>query len=114
MAACMVQESSGLCSAAEDNCGSFLAVPFFVLFTVIGTFMMLNIFTAVILLNFQSAALDEGLLLRPIGPTLYFMPPYVLGEAEQRHLAEGALRVLDRVLAEEGSSADQASEVPVP
>ena len=61
MAACMVDETSGLCTEAEDNCGSFLAVPYFVLFTVIGTFMMLNIFTAVILLNFQSAALDEGL-----------------------------------------------------
>ena len=64
--------------------------------------------------RYHRAALDEGLLLRPIGPTLYFMPPYVLGEAEQRHLAEGALRVLDRVLAEEGSASAQASEVPVP
>jgi len=49
------------CSEALDNCGSWLAVPYFVLFTVVGNFMMLNIFTAVILLNFQSAALDEGL-----------------------------------------------------
>ena len=31
-----------------------------------------------------------------------------------RHLADGALRVLDRVLAEEGSASAQASEVPVP
>jgi len=59
MEGCMVQEPQ--CSEALDNCGSVLAVPFFVLFSIIGTFMMLNIFTAVILLNFQSAALDEGL-----------------------------------------------------
>ena len=64
--------------------------------------------------RYHRAALDEGLLLRPIGSTLYFMPPYVLGHAEQRHLAEGALRVLDRVLAHEGSAAAQAGEVPVP
>merc|ERR1711988_1187895 len=49
------------CSEEMDNCGSVLAVPYFVLFTLVGNFMMLNIFTAVILLNFQSAALDEGL-----------------------------------------------------
>jgi len=61
MAACLVTEDSGFCSEAAENCGTFLAVPYFVFFIVIGTFMMLNIFTAVILLNFQSAALDEGL-----------------------------------------------------
>ena len=55
----MVQEPH--CNEALDNCGSILAIPYFVLFSIIGSFMMLNIFTAVILLNFQSAALDEGL-----------------------------------------------------
>ncbi len=52
--------------------------------------------------RYHRAALDAGLLLRPIGSTLYFMPPYVLNEAEQGHLAEGALRVLDQVLASSG------------
>jgi len=68
MDACMVTEpEAGVvptqydCSETLDNCGSWLAVPYFVIFTVVGNFMMLNIFTAVILLNFQSAALDEGL-----------------------------------------------------
>lgn len=68
MIACMVQapEAGAIptgfdCSEDLDNCGDYLAVPYFVLFTVVGNFMMLNIFTAVILLNFQSAALDEGL-----------------------------------------------------
>ena len=45
-------------------------------------------------------ALDAGVLLRPIGHTLYVMPPYVLTPDDQRFLAEGMLRVLDAVLAE--------------
>jgi adenosylmethionine-8-amino-7-oxononanoate aminotransferase len=45
-------------------------------------------------------ALAQGLLLRPIGPTLYAMPPYVLGEAEAAHLARGALAALEATLAE--------------
>ena len=50
--------------------------------------------------RYHRAALDAGLLLRPIGSTLYVMPPYVLTEADQRALAEGLVRVLDQVLAE--------------
>ena len=50
--------------------------------------------------RYHRAALDAGLLLRPIGSTLYVMPPYVLTEADQRALAEGQVRVLDQVLAE--------------
>ena len=45
-------------------------------------------------------ALAQGLLLRPIGSTLYVMPPYVLTESDQRDLAEGLVQVLDQVLAE--------------
>jgi adenosylmethionine-8-amino-7-oxononanoate aminotransferase len=50
--------------------------------------------------RYHRAALDAGLLLRPIGSTLYAMPPYVLTDADQRFLAKGALRVLEQVLAE--------------
>jgi len=50
--------------------------------------------------RYHRAALDAGLLLRPIGSTLYAMPPYVLTPDDQRHLADGLLRVLDQVLAE--------------
>lgn len=65
--------------------------------------------------RYHRAALDACLLLRPIGSTLYTMPPYVLSEADQRFLAEGMLRVLDQVLAEidQLPSAD-APVVPVP
>lgn len=48
--------------------------------------------------RYHRAALAAGLLLRPIGNTLYAMPPYVLNEAEQAHLADGMLRVLNDVL----------------
>jgi adenosylmethionine-8-amino-7-oxononanoate aminotransferase len=46
-------------------------------------------------------ALAHGVLLRPIGATLYAMPPYVLGEAEAAHLAQGALAALEATLTEE-------------
>jgi adenosylmethionine---8-amino-7-oxononanoate aminotransferase len=50
-------------------------------------------------------ALAHGVLLRPIGHTLYAMPPYVISEAEGEHLARGALAALNATLAEEGSAA---------
>jgi adenosylmethionine-8-amino-7-oxononanoate aminotransferase len=48
--------------------------------------------------RYHAAALQHGLLLRPIGRTLYFMPPYVLDEATCAHLARGALATLEQVL----------------
>jgi adenosylmethionine-8-amino-7-oxononanoate aminotransferase len=53
--------------------------------------------------RYHRAALDEGLLLRPIGNTLYVMPPYVLTADEQAFLVAGAVRALDRALAQGGS-----------
>jgi len=47
--------------------------------------------------NFYLAALTQGMLLRPIGNTVYFMPPYVLGEYEMALLAEQVPALLDRV-----------------
>ena len=49
-------------------------------------------------------ALAHGLLLRPIGATLYAMPPYVLEEDTARHLADGALAALEATLAEDQPS----------
>ena len=48
--------------------------------------------------RYHAAALQRGLMLRPIGNTLYFMPPYVIGDAECQWLAEGALAALNDVL----------------
>jgi adenosylmethionine-8-amino-7-oxononanoate aminotransferase len=48
--------------------------------------------------RYFQAALERGLLLRPIGNTVYFMPPYVLTANEQQLLADAALSALDSVL----------------
>jgi adenosylmethionine-8-amino-7-oxononanoate aminotransferase len=49
--------------------------------------------------RYHAAALRHGLLLRPIGNTLYFMPPFVIDEAASQWLADGALAALNEVLA---------------
>jgi len=46
--------------------------------------------------KFYAAALDKELLLRPIGNTVYFMPPYVIAEDEISLLAERVLTLVDR------------------
>lgn len=46
--------------------------------------------------NFYQAVLALGLLLRPIGNTVYVMPPYVLGEEEMALLAAGLVQILER------------------
>ncbi|MEN9492855.1 MAG: Adenosylmethionine-8-amino-7-oxononanoate aminotransferase [Pseudomonadota bacterium] len=48
--------------------------------------------------HFHAHALEEGLLLRPIGHTVYWMPPYVLDEAQCQALGEKTLRALDASL----------------
>ncbi len=48
--------------------------------------------------RYHLAALENGLLLRPIGNTVYFMPPYVLTGADIDHLVTGAQRALESTL----------------
>ena len=50
-------------------------------------------------------ALAHGVLLRPIGHTLYVMPPYVISPEEGEHLARGALAALQATLSEENDEA---------
>jgi adenosylmethionine-8-amino-7-oxononanoate aminotransferase len=45
--------------------------------------------------EFHRRALERGLFIRPIGSTVYFMPPYVIGEAEMRLMADVTLQLLD-------------------
>ncbi|HZQ60592.1 MAG TPA: adenosylmethionine--8-amino-7-oxononanoate transaminase [Casimicrobiaceae bacterium] len=40
-------------------------------------------------------ALERGLLLRPMGNTVYFMPPYVTTDAEFAHLVRGTLEIVE-------------------
>ncbi|MEK6663992.1 MAG: adenosylmethionine--8-amino-7-oxononanoate transaminase [Pseudomonadota bacterium] len=45
--------------------------------------------------DFYQAALQRGLLLRPLGHTVYFMPPYVITMEEMALLVQGTLACLD-------------------
>jgi adenosylmethionine-8-amino-7-oxononanoate aminotransferase len=49
--------------------------------------------------RFFSAALQNELLLRPIGRTVYLMPPYVLDDAEIALMAAATLRTFEQVVA---------------
>jgi len=44
--------------------------------------------------NFHQAALSKELLLRPIGNTIYFMPPYVITDDEIALLTARTLELL--------------------
>ena len=48
--------------------------------------------------RFFSAALDAELLLRPIGRTVYLMPPYILNDEETQGLADRTRSVFDAVM----------------
>lgn len=51
--------------------------------------------------RYHTSALRHGLLLRPIGHTLYCMPPYVLSDADIAHLGQAALAALEDTLLQE-------------
>jgi adenosylmethionine-8-amino-7-oxononanoate aminotransferase len=46
-----------------------------------------------------TASLDERVLIRPIGNTIYVMPPYILSSEESMQMGASVQRALDRVLA---------------
>ncbi len=49
--------------------------------------------------RFFTAALEQELLMRPIGPTVYLMPPYILDDQEIDTLASRTRAVFDQVIA---------------
>jgi adenosylmethionine-8-amino-7-oxononanoate aminotransferase len=49
--------------------------------------------------RFFAEATQQELLLRPIGQTIYLMPPYILEDDDVQLLAERTYRVFDRVMA---------------
>jgi adenosylmethionine-8-amino-7-oxononanoate aminotransferase len=55
--------------------------------------------------RFFTEALARELLLRPLGSTVYFMPPYVIGDEEIDALAAGTTAILDTLAAERESPA---------
>ena len=44
----------------------------------------------------STEALARDVLLRPIGRTVYFMPPYVIADAEFALLVDATLAILER------------------
>ncbi|WP_425488006.1 adenosylmethionine--8-amino-7-oxononanoate transaminase [Marilutibacter penaei] len=46
------------------------------------------------------AALDRGVLLRPLGDVLYWMPPYCVDDADLEHLARTTAEVIDQATRE--------------
>ena len=53
--------------------------------------------------RYHQHAMAQGVLLRPIGNTIYAMPPYVLNEETAAHLARGALAALQATLMDESN-----------
>jgi len=47
--------------------------------------------------RFSAAALEGGVLLRPLGNTVYFMPPYVIDDDQCELLARRTLELIERV-----------------
>ncbi len=57
--------------------------------------------------RYHAAAMARGLLLRPIGHTLYCMPPYVLDDEAVAHLGRMALEALNATLLQESELLEQ-------
>lgn len=48
-------------------------------------------------LKFAQMGLDQQLLIRPLGNTVYLMPPYVINEEEMDLMAQGVLHILNHI-----------------
>ena len=48
--------------------------------------------------DFYAEALSNELLLRPIGNTVYFMPPYIIDDSEAEFLVSGTIKTLHAVM----------------
>ncbi len=47
--------------------------------------------------TFFQLALQQGILLRPMGNTVYFMPPYIISEEDTDLLVNGTLNILEQI-----------------
>lgn len=59
--------------------------------------------------RFYREALARGVLLRPLGHTIYFMPPYVATLDELEFLATRAAQALDAALADDAAAPDSSA-----
>ncbi len=62
--------------------------------------------------RFHLAGRERELLIRPIGRTVYLMPPYLLDDALSQWLAQRVTATLDEVVNQSSSDADRAPEPP--
>ncbi len=62
--------------------------------------------------RFHLAGRERELLIRPIGRTVYLMPPYLLDDALSQWLAQRVLATLDEVLNQSSTDADSPPEPP--
>ena len=53
MSEAMLKEASGLCTVEDGNCGTLLAIPFFLALQLVGSYICLSLAVAVILENFS-------------------------------------------------------------
>jgi adenosylmethionine---8-amino-7-oxononanoate aminotransferase len=63
---------------------------------------------------FAQSALTQGVLLRPIGNTVYCMPPYVVGEEEMGRVVAAMLHGLAASAVSSGDSASDAGSADLP
>jgi len=64
--------------------------------------------------RFAQSALEQGVLLRPIGNTVYCMPPYVVGEDEMGRVAAAMLHGLDKTATSGRDSVSDAGSGKLP
>ena len=61
---------------------------------------------------FFRAMLQKGCLVRPIGKTVYFMPPYIIEEAQMLQLVQASHEVLDQLAASGTARPGQETALP--
>jgi adenosylmethionine-8-amino-7-oxononanoate aminotransferase len=54
--------------------------------------------TKAVLKKITTKAIDRGLLIRPIGHTIYFMPPYIINYDEVDFMIDNAFKVIQSSL----------------
>ena len=95
MADAMASEDRGACTVERGDCGTWIAIPYFISFQLIGSCVFLNLVVAVILENFTSVGSQDGALVQvsnvelDLSPTflpfLPFLPSYPPASASHRH-----------------------------
>jgi adenosylmethionine-8-amino-7-oxononanoate aminotransferase len=60
--------------------------------------------------RFYRAALDREALIRPIGNTVYLMPPYIINDEEITHLGQTVSGALNEALSAQGPARQDSAQ----